>query len=76
MLKHLDLWITAQKHWVTLDPVYNSGMFENFFGENNYDLLYLKYSDMILFSKDLVKEVIHEISRVYLLSLFNFLDNR
>jgi len=33
MLNHLDLWITAQKHWVTLDPVFSSNLFENFFGD-------------------------------------------
>jgi hypothetical protein len=34
MLNHLDLWITAQKHWVTLDPVFCSNLFEDFFGDN------------------------------------------
>jgi len=34
MLNHLDLWITAQKHWVTLDPVFSSNLFEDFFGDN------------------------------------------
>ena len=34
MLRHLDKWVAAQKSWVTLDPVYNSGLFKNIFGRN------------------------------------------
>jgi hypothetical protein len=33
MLKHLDKWVLAQKYWVTLDPIYNSGIFNSFFGD-------------------------------------------
>ena len=32
MLDHLDKWVSAQKHWVTLDPLYNSGLFKDLFG--------------------------------------------
>jgi hypothetical protein len=39
MLNHLDLWIDAQKHWVTLDPVFNSNLFDNFFGDNMNEFL-------------------------------------
>jgi ribosomal protein S3 len=39
MLRHLDAWVMAQKHWITLDPVYNSNLFANFFGENMTDFL-------------------------------------
>lgn len=34
MLAHLMLWSQAQKYWVTLDPIYNSGLLDNFFGES------------------------------------------
>ena len=34
MLYHLDKWVSAQKSWVTLDPVYNSGLFKDIFGRN------------------------------------------
>ena len=33
MLDHLDKWVTAQKYWMTLDPVYNSGLFAGIFGQ-------------------------------------------
>ena len=36
MLNHLDILVQAQQYWVTLDPVYNSGLFKNFF-ENKTD---------------------------------------
>lgn len=39
MLEHLDKWIQAQKYWVTLDPIYNSGLFANIFGANQRDFL-------------------------------------
>ena len=39
MLRHLDAWIQAQKHWITLDPVYNSNLFDSFFGDNITDFL-------------------------------------
>ena len=32
MLDHLDKWVSAQKYWVTLDPVYNSGLFRDLYG--------------------------------------------
>ena len=32
MLHHLDKWVAAQKSWVTLDPVFNSGLFKDIFG--------------------------------------------
>lgn len=32
MLEHLDKWVQSQKYWITLDPIYNSGLFENVFG--------------------------------------------
>ena len=32
MLAHLDRWVQAQKYWVTLDPIYNSGLFSDIFG--------------------------------------------
>lgn len=31
MLEHLLAWTQAQKYWLTLDPIYNSGLFRNFF---------------------------------------------
>ena len=34
MLNHLDKWVSAQKYWVTLDPVYSSGIFKDLFGAN------------------------------------------
>ena len=33
MLHHLKEWVAAQKYWVTLDPIHNSGMFKNVFGD-------------------------------------------
>lgn len=39
MLEHLDKWVQAQKYWVTLDPIYNSGLFENVFGARQRDFL-------------------------------------
>lgn len=39
MLEHLDKWIQAQKYWVTLDPIYNSGLFGDIFGSNQRDFL-------------------------------------
>jgi hypothetical protein len=34
MLEHLLLWGQTQKYWVTLDPIYNSGIFKNFFDDH------------------------------------------
>lgn len=39
MLDHLLLWMQAQRYWLTLDPIYNSGLFRNFFGEHTQDFL-------------------------------------
>lgn len=39
MLAHLMLWSQAQKYWVTLDPIYNSGLLDNFFGESTNQFL-------------------------------------
>lgn len=39
MLEHLLLWTQAQKYWLTLDPIYNSGLFRNFFKEHTQDFL-------------------------------------
>ena len=39
MLDHLDKWITAQKYWITLDPVYNSGLFSGLFGQSTTSFL-------------------------------------
>ena len=39
MLDHLDKWVAAQKYWVTLDPVYNSGLFKDLFGSNTTHFL-------------------------------------
>ena len=44
MLHHLDKWVQAQKYWVTLDPVYNSGLFQDFFGEKTQDFLRVRTS--------------------------------
>jgi hypothetical protein len=33
MLNHIKEWVLAQKYWVNLDPIYNSGVFANFFGD-------------------------------------------
>lgn len=32
MLIHIKEWVQAQKYWLTLDPVYNNGLFHGFFG--------------------------------------------
>jgi hypothetical protein len=37
MLKHLDKWELAQKYWVTIDPIYNSGLFSDIFGSKTRD---------------------------------------
>lgn len=34
MHKNLETWIDAQKYWINLDIIYNSGLFNNIFGEN------------------------------------------
>lgn len=34
MHKNLETWIDAQKYWINLDIIYNSGLFSNIFGEN------------------------------------------
>lgn len=39
MLDHLGKWIQAQKYWVTLDPIYNSGLFGDIFGSNKRSFL-------------------------------------
>ena len=39
MLSHLDKWVAAQKYWVTLDPVYNSGIFPDLYGANTTHFL-------------------------------------
>lgn len=39
MLIHLDKWTMAQKYWVTLDPIYNSGLFTDIFGDNQRNFL-------------------------------------
>ena len=39
MLEHLDKWYTAQKYWITLDPIYNSGLFEGIFGDDTFKFL-------------------------------------
>ena len=39
MLDHLDKWVTAQKYWITLDPVYNSGLFSGLFGQSTTSFL-------------------------------------
>ena len=33
MLEHLDRWEAAQKFWITLDPIYNSGLFDGLYGD-------------------------------------------
>ncbi len=35
MHDHLQVLTQAQKYWITLDPIYNSGLFKNFFGEDS-----------------------------------------
>lgn len=42
MLRHLKEWVTAQKYWVTLDPIYNSGVFKNFFGDKTQQFRLLR----------------------------------
>lgn len=37
MLSHLKIWVQAQKYWCTLDPIYNSGVFSNFYGAQTQD---------------------------------------
>ena len=37
MLSHLDKWELAQKYWVTIDPIYNSGMFPDIFANQTRD---------------------------------------
>lgn len=39
MLEHLLLWAQCQKYWMTLDPIYNSGLFKNFFDQHTGDFL-------------------------------------
>lgn len=39
MLDHLDKWVQAQKYWVTIDPIYNSGLFLNIFASRQRDFL-------------------------------------
>lgn len=39
MLDHLDKWVQAQKYWVTIDPIYNSGLFANIFASKQRDFL-------------------------------------
>ena len=39
MLEHLLLWSQCQKYWMTLDPIYNSGLFKNFFDSHTADFL-------------------------------------
>ena len=39
MLDHLDKWIAAQKYWITLDPIYNSGLFSGLFGQSTTSFL-------------------------------------
>lgn len=34
MHANLEIWIDAQKYWVNLDIVFNSGLFKNIFGED------------------------------------------
>jgi hypothetical protein len=39
MLEHLLLWIQAQKYWLTLDPIYNSGLFKDLFEQHTSEFL-------------------------------------
>ena len=39
MLDHLDKWCTAQRYWITLDPIYNSGLFEGLYGDQTFKFL-------------------------------------
>ena len=39
MLYHLDCWVQAQKYWLTLDPIYNSGMFADVFGSETREFI-------------------------------------
>lgn len=39
MLDHLDSWVQAQKYWVTIDPIYNSGLFADIFASKQRDFL-------------------------------------
>ena len=42
MSKHLEKWVMAQKYWVTLDPIYNSGIFNYFFGDRTKQFLEIR----------------------------------
>ena len=33
MQTNLEIWIDAQKYWINLDIVFNSGLFQNMFGD-------------------------------------------
>jgi hypothetical protein len=42
MLDHLQIWMQAQKYWLTLDPIYNSGLFKDFFAEHTNDFYHAR----------------------------------
>lgn len=42
MHDHLQVLTQAQKYWITLDPIYNSGLFKNFFGEESTKFIHTR----------------------------------
>lgn len=39
MHANLDIWINAQRYWVNLDIIFNSGMFKNIFGAQTKEFI-------------------------------------
>jgi dynein heavy chain len=39
MASNLEIWVEAQQYWVNLDPIFNTDLFQDFFGEKKQDFM-------------------------------------